>query len=41
MYFGVKFLLLDEPLAALSVREVNKVQELIKEASKRVAILYI
>jgi len=41
MYFEAKILLLDEPLAALSVREVNKVQELIKEASKRVAILYI
>lgn len=41
IYFEAKFLLLDEPLAALSVREVNKVQELIKEASKRVAILYI
>jgi len=41
MHFGAKLLLLDEPLAALSVREVNKVQELIKEASKRVAILYI
>jgi simple sugar transport system ATP-binding protein len=41
MHFRAKLLLLDEPLAALSVREVNKVQELIKEASKRVAILYI
>ncbi|MBA7563329.1 Fructose import ATP-binding protein FrcA [subsurface metagenome] len=41
MYFGAKILLLDEPLAALSVREVNKVQKLIKETSKRVAILYI
>ena len=41
MHFRAKLLLLDEPLAALSVREVNKVQELIKEASKQVAILYI
>ncbi|NLB72890.1 MAG: sugar ABC transporter ATP-binding protein [Firmicutes bacterium] len=42
MYFGAKLLILDEPTAALSVKETERVLELIRELrNKGLAIVYI
>ncbi len=42
MYFGAKLLLLDEPLASLSVREIRVVHEQIKKANESGAsVVYI
>lgn len=42
MYFGAKLLLLDEPLASLSVREIRVVHEQIKRANESGAsVIYI
>ena len=42
VYFESRLLILDEPVAALSVRETRKVMEMIQLAkSQKIAILYI